>query len=452
MDARSLASAFDSPGRPLQFRAFGSQDGLEAAPVLDFRNTLALDKVGRLWIATFDGIYMLDPAHLAPNRFPPPVVIKSLVAHGHTLAPTGTLMLPKGTSQVLIEFTATSLRNPQKVRFRYRLNGHETAWTDAGGRRQAIYTDLAPGSYLFQVIAMNEDGVWNTKGASLSFTIPPTFFQSRLFRILCCALVISAAAFIYRLRLRQFASRIEARMTERASERERIARELHDTLLQGVQGLILGLQNVADDLPGSAPARAEITRSLDRADDLLAESRDRVHDLRTSTQARSLPESLILLGERTLAGTGIDIRSTVTGEERDLRPLVADELIRLSEEGFFNVHKHAHASRVTIGVTFGKRQLTLRLDDDGIGMPDSDDRSPATDRHFGLIGMRERVLRLRGKFHVSSRIGAGTSVQVVLPASAAYADERRIERARQRLTRWFRGLTTSVRTAAQQRT
>jgi ligand-binding sensor domain-containing protein len=424
VSAKSLLAAFDSPGRPLPFREYGPQDGLDAASYVEFENSLALDGVGRLWIATSDGVFKLDPARLNRNDLPPPLVIKSFKANGRVWAPGDNPILPKGTSQLQIDFTAPSLRDPGRVRFKYRLRGHDREWTDAGTRRQAIYTDLAPGSYDFQVVAANEDGVWNNKGASLSFTIPPTFLQSQLFHLLCGLFLVLLAAALYRLRLRQIGARIEARLTERMGERERIARELHDTLLQGVQGLIIGLQNYADDLPGDAPARSEINRSLDRADDLLAESRDRVHDLRRSTQARSLPEALTLLGKRTLAGTGTEIRSAVVGEERDLHPVVAEELLRLSEEALFNIHKHAQASRVTIGVTFGKRQLMLRLEDDGVGLPEDLTRHIPSRRHF----------------HVANRAEAGTLVQVTIPASAAYAEEHHVTNRAQQLARWLRRL------------
>ncbi len=220
---------------------FDFRDGLIGS-VQSLRPTPALVEGGdgRLWFALSTGLGVIDPAHIVRNTLPPPVTIWSLTSEGHEYSPYAReVLLPVGTRQLQIGYAASSLSVPERVRFRYQLEGLDDAWQDVGDRREAIYTNVAPGTYRFRVIASNNDGVWNDKGATLVFTIPPAFYQTTWFYALCALLLIAVIVLLYRLRLRQATAAMRVRLEDRIVERERIARDLHDTLLQGLQGLIL---------------------------------------------------------------------------------------------------------------------------------------------------------------------------------------------------------------------
>ncbi|MDB6107209.1 MAG: integral rane sensor signal transduction histidine kinase [Gammaproteobacteria bacterium] len=271
------------PAARLRFRLFDALDGAHTALGELFpRSSVGPD--GRLWFANGSVVQVIDPDRLSGNTLPPPVRIEGLVADRKTLSPQPGLRLAPLTRDLEIDYTALSLVVPRKNNFRYRLVGHDPDWADAGARRQAFYTDLPPGDYRFQVIASNNEGVWNESGASLDFSITPIFYQTHWFAVLCITAGAGVLRLLYLARVRQIEMRIRMRLEERVIERERIARDLHDTLLQSVQGLTLRFQAVLAHIPegGERPLHM-MEQALERADQVLAEGRDRAYDLRRST-------------------------------------------------------------------------------------------------------------------------------------------------------------------------
>ena len=401
---------------------FDARDGLRASPPTDqFGGIAARGPDGRLWFITDEGIAWIDPRHFYRNLVPPPVFIRSLVANGRAFDPAPGLRLAAGTSNLQIDYTALSLQSPERVRFRYRLAGVDKGWTDAAGRREAFYTRLGPGHYGFRVIAANNDGVWNDEGATLDFVIPPTFVQSGWFLLLCAAVAGLVLWALYVLRMRQLTARIQSRLEERVAERERIARELHDTLLQGVQGLVLRFQAIMDGLPAGQPAKAQLNAALERADEVLAAGRDRVSHLRAASGADDLVEALIRAAEIAPHATDTEIRITTEGEARDLHPIVTEEVSAIGREAIVNALQHAHANAVDVVISYDRNGLSLRIRDDGVGIdPDILDAG-GREGHFGLIGMRERARKIGGQITLASRPGAGAEVMVRVAAHAAFA-------------------------------
>src|SRR6185369_15787809 len=226
---------------------------------------------------------VVDPRHLPFNKLPPPVHIEQITADRKTYDASGNLRLPPLIRDLQIDYTALSLVAPEKIQFRYMLEGHDKDWQDVGNRRQAFYNDLPPGTYRFRVMACNNSGVWNEAGAFLDFTIAPAYYQTTWFRVLLAIAFLMLLGVIYQLRLRQVAGQVRARMEERLEERERIARDLHDTLLQSVQGLILKFHAVAKQIPRDEPAHDALDKTLDDADEVLAEGRDRLRNLRATS-------------------------------------------------------------------------------------------------------------------------------------------------------------------------
>jgi signal transduction histidine kinase len=329
--------------------------------------------------------------------------------------------LPLRTRDVEVSYTALNLGRPDAVRFRYRLLSPEGPgeWHDAGNRREAIYTNLAPGSYRFEVSAANADGAWGDGGAATTFVIPPTFTQTRWFLALCVAGACGLLWIAYWLRSRQLASRLRARLEDRMLERERIARELHDTILQGVQGIILDSQTMASRLPNAEPVRSGIERTLAQAERALVEGRDRIRALRTpltavTDLAQSLREYVGELPEVPARHLAVSVR----GAAQPMKPAVQDELYRIAREALTNAVRHAQARHIEALLSFEAAQFQLTVKDDGRGFDTS--TSSSSTGHWGVVGMRERAERLGARFEIRSAPGEGTQVRISLPSRKAY--------------------------------
>jgi signal transduction histidine kinase/ligand-binding sensor domain-containing protein len=419
--ARSVAD-----GTPLRApRLFDAIDGLpgisrQTSPV----PTAVLGADGLLWLASNQGLAWLDTRLSHRNPVAPQVAIGEIV-HGDTHQPLREgLVLPRHTTQLQIDYAASSLARPDRVRYRYRLIGLEQAWHDAGELTRASYSNLGPGRYRFEVEAGNEDGVWSTTPAARGFRIVPAFIQTAAFKVLCVALGLGVLVLAVRVRGRQLAERLRARLDERHQERERIARELHDTLLQGTQGLILRLHAASQRLPADDPLRGELETAMDLAEQAIAEGRERVRGLRgVARQRQDLGSALLQVRDEAGGRTLPEVRLLVEGNPRPLLPHAAEELYMIGREALLNAFQHAGAEAVEIEVGYGRRRLQLRIRDDGRGLSDEAARVPG---HWGLHGMRERAARLGARLQLWSREGAGTEVHVSLPAARAYRRPTRL--------------------------
>ncbi|AHE54213.1 sensor histidine kinase [Sphingomonas sanxanigenens] len=424
MRSTDLARALTDPSFSPPVLALGAAEGLVSRPHSKSQLALVQGGDGRLWVATETGTMWMDPRHIVRNTLAPPVEITSIIANGDVFRDPASVTLAAGTPSIEIDFAALSFADPRRVAVRYRLDGFDKNWLDPGTRRQAFYTNLPPGQYRFRVIAANEAGIWNREGAAVAFEIPPTFVQSRWFLATCALVLLLLGWLLYRLRLAQVAGRIRSRLEERLGERERIARELHDTLLQSVQGLVLRFQSVANRMPPEEDGRAHLEAALRRADDVITEGRNRVQDLRVSDGSSDLPG---LLKERA-EGVGFDaavhVRIVVEGRPRPVHPLVSVELGRIADEALFNIVSHARAGAVEIAIRFSRRELGVEICDDGVGMPADVCAAGRKPGHFGLVGMHERAARIGGTCSIESKPGMGAAVTITLPARLAYADHR----------------------------
>jgi signal transduction histidine kinase len=414
-----LAGAFAHPGRELHPKLFGIANGLPGPPQ-PFGSAAALaDPAGRLWFLTSGGLALLDPRRTAPNGVPPAVMIRSATVGSTLYASPRSIVLPRGENSIEIRFGAFGLRAPEDTRARYRLEGQE-GWIDPGERREAFYTNLPPGTYSFTVVAGNEDGVWNRRGATLSFVIEPTFTQTWAFWAACILAAIGSGWWLYSLRLRQVTRLVGMRTEERMKERFRIARELHDTLLQGVQGLVLRFQAAIDQLPADTEAAPAMRRAIDEAEDLLGEARERVIALRSTSEPEAFPEQLGTMLHQLFDQTPVRTELTVHGRQRSLVPAVHEELVRIAREALLNARAHAEADAIALEVAFSPRMLRFHVRDDGKGIAPSTLARGGRAGHFGLSGMRERALRIGANIRILSS-ASGTAVTVTIPARRAYA-------------------------------
>jgi signal transduction histidine kinase len=370
---------------------------------------------------------MLDTDRLYENPLPPPVYVGGVVADHERFDATSFIKVPARSRDLEIDYTAPSFSVPQKVRFRYMLEGRDQEWQDAGTRRQAFYTDLKPGHYGFRVTACNSNGVWNQTGTSLDFVVLPAFYQTVWFRSLCVILFLAAVAGLYQLRLRQLARQYGMRLEERVSERTRIARELHDTLLQSFHGLLLRFQSASELFP-TRPAEAKQTldSAIEQAAQAITEGRDAVQGLRSSTVVTNdLALAINTLGEELAGGETNPNASAfhvgVEGTPRDLHPILRDEVYRIAGEAMRNAFRHAAAKRIEVEIRYDERQFRLRVRDDGKGIDPKSLDEDGRPGHYGWRGMRERAKLLGGKLTVWSKVEAGTEVELRIPAAKAYA-------------------------------
>ena len=405
-----------APGRIATLEQFNALDGLRgSAEQLRPIPTLAQAADGRLCFTTASEVASIDPRRIPRNRLAPTVQILGLQAHGQTYAGTQ-VELPTGTGELQIAYTALSLSMPERVRFRYRLQGVDDTWRDAGTRREAFYTNLAPGTYRFEVSAANEDGVWNDAGAHVDITLPPRFVQTKTFLALLVALGALVLYGLYLMRVKHLSRRMDDLLHARLVERARIARGLHDTLLQSVQSMIMFFDLQARCLPPDAEQRPQAERLLALADRLMAEGRDCIHDLRASAAPQELGQALREYGDALLPER---LAVTVSGRPRALVPLVRDELQTIAREALFNCARHAAARRVELVLEYGRDTLRIVVRDDGCGT------ARLRDGHYGLSVMQERAAAIGATCTLTSVPGHGTTVDLAIDARRAYTDTGR---------------------------
>jgi signal transduction histidine kinase/ligand-binding sensor domain-containing protein len=419
----ALDKAFSDPRYRLPTTLLDVQDGLPGPGIPAAYDTAVRGGDGRLWFATTAGVVRVDPSVYRQNQIQPSVVIASLKA-GNTLYRDPTrVVLPAGTSGGEIDFAALSLAVPKRVEVRYKLEGVDADWVDPGLRREMFFNNLGPGKYRFRVIAANDNGVWNREGASLEFTIPPTFLQSNAFKIMCAFLVGLLLWVAYLLRLRQITGRLRERLELRLAERERIARELHDTLLQGIQALILRVQSIANRLGSNTALQTELVQAIDRAEAVLIEGRDRVREVRAQTAEGDLAEAFLAVSASMPEEPAKHFDLLVEGVERELHPLVHQEVRRIGEEAIRNAYTHSSGSLIEVRIGFHPRRFYMSVRDDGAGLPPEVLLAGALPGHYGLPGMRERADRIRAIFVVDSRPGSGTEIRLTLSGRSAYRSQ-----------------------------
>jgi signal transduction histidine kinase/ligand-binding sensor domain-containing protein len=386
---------------------------------------------GRLWFKTPDGVSIVDPRRLPFNSLPPPVHIEQVIADRKPYdVAAGTVRLPALIRDLQIDYTALSLAAPEKNQFRIKLEGRDRDWQDVGTRRQAFYNDLPPRHYRFRVMASNNNGVWNESGAALELTIAPAYYQTTWFAASSVAAMLVMIAALFQLRLRYVAHQFNLRLDERVNERTRIARELHDTLLQSFHGLLFRFQAVHNRLPES-DVRRQLEAAIAQAGQAITEGRDAVQNLRLSTSVTNdLAEAIGTLGKELSAaaadhanGSPAMIQVGIEGASRELHAVVRDDVYRIAAEAMRNAFRHAHARRIDVSITYGDAELQLRIRDDGAGIDPAVLAEQPTG-HFGLPGMRERAQLIGGQLELWSRAGVGTQVNLTIPAAAAYATPR----------------------------
>ena len=418
------------PDTPPDYARFDRADGMESADCSGGFRNMAITSDGKLWVATPQGVAMLDVPRL-PNTDEKIATYIEKIVIGKTPEPVGRELIVKpGTRHVELHFDAIEVSSPERIRLQYRLDDVDREWLDATATASAIYTGFPIGTHKFHVRASNRDGVWDRAGIVYNITQQPYFYQTSWFAGACVMALIGILGISHRFRLQYVTSRIQERLEERASERVRIARELHDTLLQSFHGLLLRFQAAHNLLPGRVvDAMQVLEAAIDNAAQAITEARDAVQDLRSSTiVTNDLAKAIEVLGgelrahQRAADGDSSDFSVQVEGTPLDLNPILRDGIYRIAGEAFRNAFHHARARRIEVEIRYGDRHFSVRVRDDGIGIDASVLSQEGRPGHFGLRGMRERSKSIGGQLEVWSEHGAGTEMELTIPATIAYGD------------------------------
>ncbi len=417
-----IVQALTNPAYDVSAERFGRRAGLPGLPSqLRYMPTTTEGTDGRLWFNVNNGVVWLDP-NRASNKIPPPTVsIESISTDEKGFAVDQPEKLPAHTGNVQISWAAISLLNPEAIHYRYKIGSD---WHDVGRSTSVTYRNLPPGTYHFVVAASDTNGSWSDNSASVEFTILPAYYQTNWFRGACVAALLVMLWVIYELRMWQLAAQFNIRLEGRVVERTRIARDLHDTLLQSFHGILLFLQSgihLLDEHP--AEAKKTLKTAAEQAERAIIEGRQAVQGLRASTVERNdLAPAIKTLGGELVASDSNSQRPEfnvqVEGIPRDLHPILRDEVFRIAGEAMRNAFRHADAQQIEVEIRYDERQLRVRVRDDGKGIDPKLLSDDGREGHFGLRGMRERAKLMGGKLTVWSELDSGTEVELSIPAHA----------------------------------
>ena len=418
----------EDPVRRIQTTVFYTSDGVRShAGVYNFGPRAARTPDGKLWFLPLDGVSVVDPRHLSYNKFAPPVHIEQLTANGKvydlSVIGKGRLQLPPRLHDLSINYTALTFVAPEKVHFRFMLEGQDKDWRGVINQRRVEYSNLPPRNYRFRVMACNNSGVWNEEGAFLDFSIAPAYYQTNWFRALCVLTFLAMLWTAYQLRVRALEGRQaeiralnEQLVKAQEAERIRISGELHDGVLQQITSLTLRLGTVKREVPPESKTKEKISGLQQQLIKIGTDIRHLSHELHPALlQEAGLPAALSAYCEEFSNVRGLPVSCETDEAVRELSPGAALCLYRIAQEALGNAAKHSEAKQMEVRLTRSDGRVWLSVSDDGVGcFPDQVGKSGG----LGLINMRERVLQLDGTFAFDSEPGRGTTVRVTVPFRA----------------------------------
>jgi ligand-binding sensor domain-containing protein/signal transduction histidine kinase len=413
--------------KAVDVREYGQADGLDSTKGVKRSRSVVSDSAGRIWFSLSSGLSVVNPSQITDNSVPALPHIEAITFDNNTANLAASVRIPPSPRRLTFEYTGLSLAVPGRIRFRYFLEGFDSSWSQPVAAREAVYTNLGPGAYRFRLVASNSEGLWNGPETAITLHVAPAYYQTGWFRLSLVVAVLTLIGALHQLRLRYVAQQFNARLEERLSERTRIARELHDTLLQSFQSVLLRFRAVSYLLrDGPAEARTTLESAIDQARQAIVEGRDAVQSLRSSAgETQDIASAIDTLGATLAADHGDqnapDFRVNVEGTPRNLAPLLRDEVYRIAGEALRNAFQHAHAARIEVEILYDHRQFRLRIRDDGNGIDSNVAGGRNLAGHYGLAGMHERATLVGGTLAVWSKQDSGTEAELTIPASVAYA-------------------------------
>jgi signal transduction histidine kinase len=401
-------------------REYGLADGLRGTEGVKRNRSVVADQLGRIWFSMNRGLSFVDPAQETDSSAPALVHIEGITADGSAIRLQSGVRIPAAHQRFTFSYTGLSLSVPERVRFRYRLDGFDRDWSEPVAEREATYTNLDAGPYRFRVMASNSDGLWNSAESAMQFEIEPVFWQTWWFRLTGVLMIGLAILVFFRLRLIRLTKQMNMRFEERLAERTRIAQELHDTLLQGFLSASMQLNVANDRLAVDSPAKPLVGRVLELMGLVIEEGRNAVRGLRSSKMSSAdLEEAFSRVRQEFPVQSQIGFRVIVEGSPRPLRSAIRDEVYLIGREALVNAFRHAHASNIELELEYAASYLRVLIRDNGSGIDTQVLRS-GRDGHWGLSGMKERTERIGGKLRVLSRAVAGTEVELSVPGQIAF--------------------------------
>jgi len=406
-------------------REYGTEDGLLQVGGVRRDRSVVNDGNGRIWFSTGRGISVVDWRKQRIDS-PPAIAHKDgISSDGNPVPLTSATRIAASPRRVVIDYTGLNLSAPDRVRFQYRLDGFDRAWTESTAERQAIYTNLPPGPYRFAVRASNDDGLWNGPEAAIAFRIDPALWQTWWFQLLCALTALHLALLLYRSRMKQITRQLNARFNERLAERTRIAHELHDTLLQGFLSASMQLHIATGNVPENSIAKPQLNHILELMARVSKEGRNALRGLRSSaTELPSLETALSSIPGELSIPQETKYRMVVDGKARPLHPVIHDEIYSIGREALVNAVRHSKASSIEVELEYRAAKFLMVVRDDGCGI-DADVLKAGKDGHWGLPGMRERAEEIGAELRLFSRPGAGTEVALAVPGTIAYQRQSR---------------------------
>jgi signal transduction histidine kinase/ligand-binding sensor domain-containing protein len=409
------------------YREFGLLEGLPSTEGVKRNRSVVVDDHGRTWFSLNKGIAALEPTAFSTPAFPVKVRADGFLVDGKSLPTDGRVEVPAGGHRITFRYAGISPTNPDNVRYRYRLDTVDSEWSEPTALREIDYTNVPPGKFQFHVMARNADGIWSDEETAMAFEVRPAYWQTAWFRV-GSVLALSALVFaLYRIRMRELNRQFEVALDARVDERTRIARELHDTLLQSLHGLMFQFQAARNLLPKRVEEAIEtLDSAIGATEQAIAEGRGAIHDLRDdSVRDRDLSESLKATAQELAASRhpgfpAPEFEMVVEGEHKDLLPALQDEVYRIAREILRNAFMHSEATRIEVEVRYDAHALRLRIRDNGRGIDPKILRDGGTSGHWGLRGVRERAQQIGAQLDFWSEVAAGTEVQLNVPAGLAY--------------------------------
>ena len=401
------------PAAQIAYTLYGTEDGMAGLPAPLGSQGAVRAADGRIWFVTTNGITIVDPKRITDDWTVPPVHIEGLFADARRLGVGPHLRLAPKTSTIEIDYSAVTFSSPKKVRYRYRLDGFDREWRDAGTRREALYTNLPPGEYRFRVGAANNERGFSTDTAGIDFVLLPTFYQTWWFYGVSALTIAFALWVIWQLRVRH----LHREFSLVLGERVRVSREIHDTLLQSLVGVALQLDALSETAEPQGSMKSALARTRREVEDYIRETRQSIWKLRSPKLERGdLAAALRQTGERATSGTPVQFTLTTTGQPQDVEPDLEQQLLRIGEQAVLNSVRHANASQVHLKLHYGEDAVRLRVSDNGRGF-DPEDVAAHQGERYGLVGMQERTQQVGGQLSITTHPGGGTAVEVMIPVA-----------------------------------
>ncbi|HET6933166.1 MAG TPA: two-component regulator propeller domain-containing protein [Candidatus Acidoferrum sp.] len=409
--------------RETDVREYGLEDGLHGTEGVRRQQSVFADSHGKIWFSMNRGISVVDPSRANPDSAAAILNIEGVSSDGNPISMSGPIQLAGVHRRLKFAFSALSLSVPERIRYKYKLDGVDEDWSLPVSEHEVTYNNLGSGTYRFHVMASNSDGLWNSAASDISFKIQPAYWQTWWFRLSGLLVCVLAILLFVRLRIRALAAQMNMRFEERLAERTRIAQELHDTLLQGFMSASMQLHVADDRLPEDSPAKPLLGRVLQLMGRVMDEGRNTVRGLRSAEIVRqNLEEEFSRIQKDLAISAQSEFRVIVEGSPRPLRPVIHDEVYYIGREALANSFRHSGATEVAVEIEYSPSHLRILVSDNGRGI-DSQVISAGRDGHWGLSGMRERAERIGGKLKVLSMPSSGTEIQLSVPGRLAFEPE-----------------------------